>query len=201
MSPFSTYLPGFFFSFFLINLFFYWRIIALQNFAVFCQTSTWINHKYTYIPSLLKLPPISLPTPPLQVDTELLFKFPEPYSKFPLANYFTYGNVSFHVTLSLHLTLSSPLPTSLPASFLRKGPQPQNCQLYKKCTKMSLQGFKFWQQFSLVSFFGLYHTNLHKSSFTQTQPFKIPQSLRKERRSINWQVWERKPDPVLTWTC
>ena len=116
---------------------------------------------------------------------ELLFKFPEPYSKFPLANYFTYGNVSFHVTLSLHLTLSSPLPTSLPASFLRKGPQPQNCQLYKKCTKMSLQGFKFWQQFSLVSFFGLYHTNLHKSSFTQTQPFKIPQSLRKERRSIN----------------
>ena len=23
---------------------FYWRIIALQNFAVFCQTSTWIRH-------------------------------------------------------------------------------------------------------------------------------------------------------------
>ena len=33
---------------FLFN-FFYWRIIALQNFVVFCQTSTWINHKYTYI--------------------------------------------------------------------------------------------------------------------------------------------------------
>ena len=31
---------------FFLNLFiFYWRIIALQNFAVFCQTSTWINHK------------------------------------------------------------------------------------------------------------------------------------------------------------
>ena len=27
--------------------------------------------------------------------------------KFPLAIYFTYGNVSFHVTLSIHLTLSS----------------------------------------------------------------------------------------------
>ena len=26
------------------NYFFYWRIIALQNFAVFCQTSTWISH-------------------------------------------------------------------------------------------------------------------------------------------------------------
>ena len=44
---------------------FYWRIIALQNFAVFCQTSTWISHRYTYLPSLLNLPPIPLPTPPL----------------------------------------------------------------------------------------------------------------------------------------
>ena len=34
--------------FFLFNLFFYWRIIALQNFAVFCQTSTWISHRNTY---------------------------------------------------------------------------------------------------------------------------------------------------------
>ena len=25
-------------------LFFYWGIIALQNFVVFCQTSTWISH-------------------------------------------------------------------------------------------------------------------------------------------------------------
>ena len=30
--------------------FFNWRIIALQNFVVFCQTSTWISHRYTYIP-------------------------------------------------------------------------------------------------------------------------------------------------------
>ena len=48
-------LPSFFF--------FNWRIIALQNFVVFCQTSTWISHRYTYIPSLLNLPPISLPIP------------------------------------------------------------------------------------------------------------------------------------------
>ena len=51
---------GFLFFF----LFFYWRIIDLQNFVVLCQTSTWISHKYTYIPSLLNLPPISLPIPP-----------------------------------------------------------------------------------------------------------------------------------------
>ena len=40
------------------KLFFYWRIIALQNFVVFCQTSIWISHRYTYIPSLLNLPPL-----------------------------------------------------------------------------------------------------------------------------------------------
>ena len=48
-----------------IYLFFNWRVIALQNFAVFCQTSTWISHVYTYIPSPLNLPPISHPVPSL----------------------------------------------------------------------------------------------------------------------------------------
>ena len=32
--------------------------------------------------------------------------FPESYSKFPLAIYFTYGIINFHVTLSVHLTKS-----------------------------------------------------------------------------------------------
>ena len=44
-------------------LFFNWRIIALQNFAVFCQTSIWISHRCTHIPSFLKLPVPSHPTP------------------------------------------------------------------------------------------------------------------------------------------
>ena len=39
--------------------FFNWRIIALQNFVIFCQTSTRINHKYTHVTSLPNLPPIS----------------------------------------------------------------------------------------------------------------------------------------------
>ena len=39
--------------------------------------------------------------------------FPEPHSKFPLAIYFTYGNVSFPIAVSIHLTLSSSLPMSL----------------------------------------------------------------------------------------
>ena len=33
-------------------LFLNWRIIALKTFVVFCQTSTWISHRYTYVPSL-----------------------------------------------------------------------------------------------------------------------------------------------------
>ena len=91
----------YFILFFVIYLFFSWRIIALQNFVVFCETSTWISHMYTYIPSLLNLPPFSLPILPLYIDTEPLFEFPEPHSKFPLAVYFTYGNISFHVTLCI----------------------------------------------------------------------------------------------------
>ena len=49
---------------FFFNLFFYWRIIALQNFVVFCQTSTWMSHRYTYIPSLLNLLPSPSPSHP-----------------------------------------------------------------------------------------------------------------------------------------
>ena len=42
-----------------INIYFNWRIIALQNFVVFCQTSAWISHRYTYIP--FYLPPHTTP--------------------------------------------------------------------------------------------------------------------------------------------
>ena len=41
--------------FFLIYIYFNWRIIALQNFVVLCQTSTWISHRCKYVPSLLNL--------------------------------------------------------------------------------------------------------------------------------------------------
>ena len=55
-------------------IFFYCRIIVLQTFAVFCQTSTWTSHRYTHIPSLLNLPPISLPTPRLTKNPCLSFQ-------------------------------------------------------------------------------------------------------------------------------
>ena len=53
-------------TFLQINLFiFNWRIIALYYHVPFCHTSTWISHRYTYVPTLLKLPPIFHPSLPL----------------------------------------------------------------------------------------------------------------------------------------
>ena len=52
-------------------------------------------------------PPSHLPPhPTLQLVTEPLFEFPESYSKFPLAIYFTYDIVNFYITLSIHLPFS-----------------------------------------------------------------------------------------------
>lgn len=36
---------------------FNWRVIALQYCIGFCYKTTWTSHRYTYVPSLLVLPP------------------------------------------------------------------------------------------------------------------------------------------------
>ena len=38
------------------KIFFNWKIIVLQNCVGFCQTSTWISHRYTFGASLLTFP-------------------------------------------------------------------------------------------------------------------------------------------------
>ena len=43
---------------------FNWRIIALHSCVGFCHTTMWISHKYTYVPSLLIIPPSSHPILP-----------------------------------------------------------------------------------------------------------------------------------------
>jgi hypothetical protein len=42
------------FSDFIKVFIFNWKIIDLQYCVGFCHTSTWINHRYTYVPSLLR---------------------------------------------------------------------------------------------------------------------------------------------------
>ena len=51
----------FVFDFLICKFIFNWRIIALQYRVGFCQTSTWISHRYTYVSSLLNLPPHATP--------------------------------------------------------------------------------------------------------------------------------------------
>ena len=41
--------------FLFICLFFYWRTISLHNFAVLCQTSTWISHQLSPVQSLSRV--------------------------------------------------------------------------------------------------------------------------------------------------
>ena len=73
-----------------------------------------MNQSWVYIYLFPFEPAFHLPPhPTFWVDTEPLFEFSESYRKFPLAIYFTYDNVSFHVTLFIHLTLSSPLSMSI----------------------------------------------------------------------------------------
>ena len=107
------YIFAFLLGLFVLNLFFYWRTIALQMFF----SSIKPEHEsaigiHIFPPSWNSLPSPS-PSHPSRLITEPLFEFPEPFSKSPLAIYFTYGNISFHVTLSIQITLSPPLPMSI----------------------------------------------------------------------------------------
>ena len=45
--------------------FFNQGVVAIQCWVSFCCPMKWISYMYTYIPSLLKLPPIPTPIPPL----------------------------------------------------------------------------------------------------------------------------------------
>ena len=88
-----------------VSFFFFNWIIALQYCSGFCHASTWISHRYTYAPSLSKLPPMSHPLPPLELVIELWVEFPVSHSKFSLAIYFTYGNAYVSMLLLIRPTL------------------------------------------------------------------------------------------------
>ena len=88
---------------FVIKFVFNWRIIALQYCVHFCQISTRISHRYTYVPSLLNLPPNTDPFPLLLGCHRALFELPESHSKFPLAIYFIFCNVYVSVLCSPYI--------------------------------------------------------------------------------------------------
>ena len=72
---------------------------------------------FTHVPSCLNIPPPLSPSHPSRLLGSW-FEFPESFSKFPLAIYFTYGNVCFQVTLSIPPTLSF-FPPAVPTSLFR----------------------------------------------------------------------------------
>ena len=89
-------------------LIFNWKIIVLQCCISFCHRSTWISHRYTYVFSLLNLPPTSHHIPSFQVVTEHQVELPASYRKFPLAVHFTYCNVQVSILLSQFMPPSFP---------------------------------------------------------------------------------------------
>ena len=51
-------------------IYFNWRVIALQCCDGLCHTSTWIGHRYTWVPTILNTPPTSPATLSLRVVPE-----------------------------------------------------------------------------------------------------------------------------------
>ena len=94
---------------YIIHFFFF--TLKGNCFIEFCGFLSYINKDQPLVHTcpLPPEPPFHLPPhTALQPVREPLFEFPESYSKFPLAIYFTYGNINLHVTLSTHLTHFSP---------------------------------------------------------------------------------------------
>ena len=100
----ETIYPPFF------KVFCYWRIIALHNFVVFCQTSTWISHRYTYILFWTSLPSPA-PSYPSRLIQSPCLSFLSQTENSPWLIYFTYGNVS-SMFLFPYISPSPPLSPS-----------------------------------------------------------------------------------------
>ena len=111
------------------NLFiFNWRIIALQYRDGFCHTSTWISCRHAYVSSLLSLPS---PPHPSRLSQSTSFGIAASHSKFPLAIYFTYGNVY------VSMLLSQLVPPSLsPFGFLTQNWISERLNLLELCVRL-----------------------------------------------------------------
>ena len=111
---------------FIFNL----RIIALQYCVGFHHTSIWISHRYTSVPSLLNLPPISYPIPPLKVVTEPRVWAPYIIQQIPTGYlFYTWRFICLHATSLIPPTLSFP---TVPASPFSRSVPPLTDERIKK---------------------------------------------------------------------
>ena len=162
-----------------------WRISALQYSVGFCQTSTEISHRFTYVPSHLNIPPTSLPIPATGIHMSppshlALHPTPLGCHRVPdlgslhhtadfhwLAN-FTYGNVY----VSIHVTLSFPPPPCPQVHFLclhlhccPAGSSVPSFWIPYVCVSMWYLSFSFWTisliQYALGSSTSLELSQMH----------------------------------------
>ena len=98
-------------QFFFFNLLiFNWRVIGLQYCVGFCHTSIQINHRYTYVLSLLNLPPTPTPSQPSRVSQSTRFELPASYSESPQLST---SHMVMYMFPRYSLKLSHPLPPPL----------------------------------------------------------------------------------------
>jgi len=95
-----------------LNFIFHWAIIALHYCIGFCHTSTCISHRYTYVPSLLKLPLPPNPSPPSRLSQSPSLSS---LSHAPNSHWVSvlHGSVNVYMVLSPWVPPSPPLPCIL----------------------------------------------------------------------------------------